>query len=81
MPIPSLIAMILRAEQDKGSPLTREEVEAVRDKCVCIMMPLSMVAKMAERRGYDDIDPEQAWEQWQEARPSLAEFLPPKPSE
>ncbi len=75
MPIPSLVATLLNAEKTKGSPLTREEVEAIRDGCPCVMSPISLVAKMAESRGYEDIDPERAWEEWQEARPSLAEYL------
>jgi hypothetical protein len=28
---------------------------------------------LAEKRGYNDIDPEQAWEQWQQVRQELAE--------
>lgn len=49
------------------------EVNAIRDKCVCIMLPLSDARKMAEARGYDDIDPRAAWEQWQIAREQLRE--------
>ncbi|HYD00886.1 MAG TPA: hypothetical protein VEB22_06630 [Phycisphaerales bacterium] len=71
--MPSLIATILNAEESKGAPLTREEVEAIRDKCPCVMGPVWMIAKMAESRGYEDIDPERAWEEWQEARRSLVD--------
>ena len=36
-----------------------------------------MLARVVERRGYDDIDPENAWEEWQAMRPSLA-LSPPR---
>jgi hypothetical protein len=71
VPVPSLVATLLRAEKDKGSPLTESEVVAIRDKCPSIAMPVDVAAKVAEQRGYDDIDPENAWEAWQAIRPSL----------
>lgn len=70
-PMPSLVSLLLRAEDEKGSPLTREEVQAIRNKCVCIVLRGSSVAAIADRRGYDDIDPEHAWEDWQIAREQL----------
>jgi hypothetical protein len=76
LPIPSLVATLLKAEQDKGSPLTRVEVEVIRDNCPCVMSPRWMIAKLAEGRGYDDVDPEHVWEQWLEVRPTLVDYLP-----
>jgi len=35
------------------------------------MTPRDVVARIAEERGYDDIDPERAWEDWNAIRPSL----------
>ena len=35
------------------------------------MLPVSIVSKMAESRGYPDLDPEHGWEQWQQARLEL----------
>jgi hypothetical protein len=66
--IPSLVAILRRAEVEHGSPLTREQVLAVRDACNVVMLPPGQAAMMAEQRGYDDIDPVLAWEQWQEIR-------------
>ena len=71
VPVPSLVATLLRAEQGKGSALTESEVLAIRDKCPSIAMPVDVAAKAAAERGYDDIDPEHAWEEWQAVRPSL----------
>jgi hypothetical protein len=71
VPVPSLVATLLRTEQDKGSPLTETEVLSIRDNCPSIVMPVDVAAKVAEGRGYDDIDLDKAWEAWQAIRPSL----------
>jgi hypothetical protein len=73
VPVPSLVATLLRAEQDKGSPLTEFEVLSITDNCPSIAMPVDVAAKVAAERGYDDIDPERAWEDWQFIRPSLVD--------
>ncbi|HEX8915993.1 MAG TPA: hypothetical protein VF796_26840 [Humisphaera sp.] len=69
--IPPLLTLLANAEKRKGSPLTRDEVVAIRGGGICMMMAPSRAAAMAKRRGYDDIDPRQAWEQWQVAREQL----------
>jgi hypothetical protein len=70
-PIPSLVATLLNREQAKGSPLTQAEVIEIRDSCTSVALPIAVAEKMDSERGYKDIDPEQCWEQWQEARKSL----------
>lgn len=72
VPIPALVAILLNREQQKGSPLTEKEVLAIRDGAVCMAAPRDMAAKLAERRGYEDIDPENAWEDWNAIRPTLS---------
>lgn len=71
IPVPSLVATLLRREQEKGATLTKAEVLEIRDSCPSVAMTDEMLAKVVERRGYDDIDPENAWEEWQAIRPSL----------
>jgi hypothetical protein len=71
VPVPALVAVLLNKENEKGSPLTEQEVLSIRDNAACIMMPISVVSKMAESRGYPDLDPEYVWEQWQQARLEL----------
>lgn len=66
--IPPLIVILKHSEEEKGSPLTEDEVLRIRDSAVCLDMPLSMKLAAAESRGYDDLDLEHAWEQWQEVR-------------
>lgn len=38
--IPALVVLLLDAERRKGSPLTEEEVLHIRDKGVCIVLPV-----------------------------------------
>ncbi len=69
--IPPLVAILLAAERKKGTPLIEDEVLAIRDGGVCMMMRQSIAVQMAEKRGYDDINPESVWEDWQRVRESL----------
>ncbi|HEX8913248.1 MAG TPA: hypothetical protein VF796_12885 [Humisphaera sp.] len=73
VPIPALVAILLRAEELKGKPLTKAEVTRIRDECVCMTMTSSQAVKMAESRGYVDIDSERCWEEWRVARKQLVE--------
>jgi hypothetical protein len=43
-------------------------------------MPVEHAVALDERRGYNDIDPERVWDQWQEARSQLAGEGPAEPS-
>lgn len=74
--VPPLITLLANLEDAKGSPLTQAEVEEVRDRGVCIMLPASKAAAMAEGRGYHDLDPERAWDEWQDARADLGRAGP-----
>ena len=73
IPIPALIAILLKSEHEKGSPLTEDEVLRIRDNAACIMLSLSAKNELEESRGYPDISQEYVWEQWQEARLELNE--------
>lgn len=73
VPVPPLVALLAHLEREKGAPLTEAEVTDIRDNCVCIMLPVSAVQKMAKSRGYDDINPEAAWEQWQVVRQQMGD--------
>lgn len=73
VPVPALVAVLLSKENEKGEPLTEQEVLTIRDNAACIMMPTLAIAKMEESRGYADIDPEFVWEHWQQARVEISE--------
>jgi hypothetical protein len=64
--IPALIVLLAHHEKAKGAALTQDEVLAIRDKGVCIMMPTSKAIALDQSRGYNDIDPQKCWEQWLE---------------
>lgn len=66
--IPPLVVLLRQAERQKGSALTEQEVLDIRDKGVCMMMSVEHAIALEEKRGYNDLDPERVWEQWQEAR-------------
>jgi hypothetical protein len=68
VPIPALGALLLNLEKQKRLPLTEIEVIQARDKAVCIMLPVSKKRAMDEKRGYEDIDPENVWPEWQSFR-------------
>lgn len=70
-PIPSLVATLLNKERAKGAALTREEVEDIRDQAPCVALTPDQRTTVDQRRGYPDIDPEHAWEDWQIARIEL----------
>lgn len=72
VPVPALVTVLLNKENEKGEPLSEQEVLSIRDNAACIMMPVSVIAKMEESRGYPDVDPEYVWEHWQQAR---SEFI------
>ena len=69
--VPALVAVLLNAENTKGSALTEREVLEIRNTSQCIAMPHDVAAKVTEERGYSDINPENAWKEWQEIRLEL----------
>lgn len=66
--MPALVVLLVHAEDKKGTPLTKDEVHAIRDSGACIMMESGVARKMDDSRGYRDIDPENCWHDWQMAR-------------
>ena len=62
--IPPLVQLLQALESRKGLPLSRDEVEQVCGKAVCMMMRVSAAEAMAKSRGFRDIDPANAWEEW-----------------
>ncbi|HSY20276.1 MAG TPA: hypothetical protein VK815_18165 [Candidatus Acidoferrales bacterium] len=71
--MPSLLATLIDRERAKGSALTGAEVIEIRDGCPSVAVPVDVVPKIEEARGYKDIDPERCWEEWQKARKGLIE--------
>jgi hypothetical protein len=68
VPVPPLLTLLRRHETAKGSPLTEAEVLDIRDNAVCLTMRRSRAGQLARSRGFPDIDPANAWEEWVRAR-------------
>lgn len=66
--IPSLVSILKAAEDNKGKPLTETEVIDIRDSAICITVSLNAFQSVEESRGYNDIDPENCWNEWSEIR-------------
>jgi hypothetical protein len=66
--LPPLVAVLVARERSKGAPLTRREVEDVVSKSPAIMMEAGRALALERARGYGDIEPQLAWEQWQIVR-------------
>ena len=66
--IPSLAALLTRAEELKGTPLTQEQVLRIRDAAHVVVSHPQPAAAVDQRRGYADVDPADAWESWQAIR-------------
>jgi hypothetical protein len=76
--MPSLLVLLAHDEATKGSPLTREEVLSIRDQAAIVMLDRSMAIQIMSRRGYEDIHPDSAYEEWQIVRTVLKEFQSPR---
>lgn len=66
--IPTLRALLGALEDKLGEPLTKAQVEKARDSGVCMAMEPRDVQQLERSRGYADLDPELAWEQWKLVR-------------
>jgi hypothetical protein len=62
--IPSLAALLTRAEQLKGQPLTAQEVTRIRDAARVVVSRPQPAHAVEARRGYADVDPDNPWESW-----------------
>jgi hypothetical protein len=71
--VPTLLSCLMRAEHEKGSPLTRDEVFAIRDQASSILLPEQLAQSAEEKRGYTDLESTSIWEGWQAYREQEAE--------
>jgi hypothetical protein len=62
--IPSLAAMLTRAEQLMDAALTENQVLAIRNAATVMVVHHDAVRVMEEKRGYADIDAADAWQSW-----------------
>ncbi|WP_437615436.1 hypothetical protein [Erwinia sp. V71] len=66
--IPALIKLLVHAQQNQSTPLSREEVETIRDNATAVSVPDTIATEMAQNGSWVDINPERCWEEWQDYR-------------
>src|SRR5438045_3444908 len=66
--MPCLLTRFRQAEQKAGSPLTPVQAQEICSHAVGIMVSEDLVAKLEQRRGFRDLDPEHPWNEWQRVR-------------
>lgn len=69
--VPPLVTLLVAAERSAGRPLSRDEVERLLGNASAIAMEPRDALQLERSRGYADIEPERAWEQWQLVRTSF----------
>lgn len=71
--MPSLVSLLLAAEEKKGAPLSEREVLSIRANAACTLLPKASAIAVTAERGYDDIDAEHCWKEWRRVRVELIE--------
>lgn len=76
--MPPLAMLLAVATNKKGSRLTEEEVNSVRDSAVCMMVPRKVHETLQSSREFRDVDPENCWADWHRLEAQLTEqgYLP-----
>ena len=69
--MPPLVTLLLHAERAAKRPLSRAEVEELTSNAPAIAMDTADIRRLERSRGYADIEPERAWDQWQLVRENL----------
>jgi hypothetical protein len=72
IPVPALVAVLLAKYNEKGAALSEQEVLTCRDNAESIAMRPDVAEEVIRARGYDDLDPENIWAEWQAF---LADYL------
>lgn len=62
--VPSLAALLTRAQQLNGAALTENQVIRIRDGSTVTVVRVDHARAMEEQRGYADIDAVDVWHSW-----------------
>ena len=66
--MPSLAALLGRAEELTGAPLTEQQVVRIRDAALVVVTQAQPAAAVAGVRGYAEVDPTRPWQSWRAIR-------------
>ncbi len=69
--MPSLAVVLANMESKQGRPLKPAEVSELVANSPCIAMKRADALTLEQSRGYADLEPDLAWEQWQLVRETL----------
>jgi hypothetical protein len=69
--MPPLVSILLGRERAVGRALTRHEVERITTESPAVALAPDVAQKVERSRGYADLEPELAWEQWCLVRSAL----------
>jgi hypothetical protein len=73
--MPSLFAAFQTAESGSGTPLTFSRAREIRNQAVGVLVTEELAAKLEQRRGFRDLDPDEFWSDWLQLRKeSLATY-------
>jgi hypothetical protein len=72
--MPSLLWVLNHHEKLKGGPLTEIDVNRIASHRRWVGIPIDNAPRIEAFRGYQDIDPDHCWEEWQAARSHLADY-------
>jgi hypothetical protein len=70
--IPSLAALLTRAQQLNGAALSEFHVLRIRNVAKVTVVDHAAARSVEERRGYADIDAADAWRSWQQLQEAHA---------
>lgn len=68
MVMPPLLTSLAMKEQQLDRPLDEAEVREIVDQAVVIELDLADARAMEQARGFADLNPRRAWEQWEQLR-------------
>jgi hypothetical protein len=70
--VPSLAALLTRAQQLNGAALAEDQVVRIRNGSLVMVVSHGDARAMEEQRGYVDIDAADAWHSWLRLQESQA---------
>ena len=66
--MPSLLARFRDAERASGVPLTLDGAREIRQNAVGVIVSEEIANKLVQRRGFQDLDSQTFWTDWQQIR-------------
>ncbi|MBP2170033.1 hypothetical protein J2125_003225 [Erwinia toletana] len=62
--IPALVKLLVSAQNQQSTPLSRSDVERIRANATAVSLPDHIAAEMTKNGSWPDINPDRCWEEW-----------------